>query len=81
MRTSNSPPDARHTEAACATMRRATRLVMLTGTPSLNRPFDLFRQVPSPLCQDRAWPTGACMLIGGILLHADLPEVSMQPFS
>ena len=45
MRANNVAPDARHTEAACAVMQGARRVIMLTGTPSLNRPFDLFRQV------------------------------------
>ncbi len=51
LRTSKRPPDALHTEALAATARRATRAVFLSGTPSLNRPFDLFRQVCSwPHC-------------------------------
>ncbi|KAK9794347.1 hypothetical protein WJX73_008577, partial [Symbiochloris irregularis] len=45
LRTSNQAPDARHTEACCAAMRSAKHIIMLTGTPSLNRPFDLFCQV------------------------------------
>ena len=45
MRTHNKPPDAAFTEAAAAVGRRAKRLLLLSGTPSLNRPFDLFRQV------------------------------------
>ena len=45
LRTSEKPPDARHTEAAVSAVRRSTRAVFLTGTPSLSRPFDLFRQV------------------------------------
>ena len=45
LRTSEKPPDARHTEAAVSAVRRSKRAVFLTGTPSLSRPFDLFRQV------------------------------------
>lgn len=45
MRTQNRAPDAFFTEVAAAVGRRATRLLLLSGTPSLNRPFDLFRQV------------------------------------
>ena len=45
LRTSEKPPDARHTEAAVSAVRRSRRAVFLTGTPSLSRPFDLFRQV------------------------------------
>ena len=44
LRTTKRPPDALHTEALAATARRAARAVFLSGTPSLNRPFDLFRQ-------------------------------------
>ena len=39
------PPDARATEAAVAAAARARRAVFLTGTPSLSKPFDLWRQV------------------------------------
>ena len=45
LRTSEKPPDARHTEAAVSAVRRSRRAVFLTGTPSLSRPFDLYRQV------------------------------------
>ena len=49
LRTSEKPPDARHTEAAVSAVRRSRRAIFLTGTPSLSRPFDLFRQVlPGP---------------------------------
>jgi hypothetical protein len=48
MRTHNKPPDAAFTEVVAAIGRRATRLLLLSGTPSLNRPFDLFRQVSAP---------------------------------
>jgi len=44
LRTSNRPPDAQHTEAVVSAVRLARRAVFLTGTPSLSRPFDLFRQ-------------------------------------
>lgn len=45
LRTSSHPPDAFHTEATTVVARRAKRAVFLTGTPSLSKPFDLFRQV------------------------------------
>ena len=45
LRTSNKPPDALHTEAVVCCLKLARRAVLLTGTPSLSRPFDLFRQV------------------------------------
>lgn len=45
LRTSGHAPDARHTEAVSVAFKRAKRAIMLTGTPSLSRPFDLFRQV------------------------------------
>lgn len=45
LRTSSHPPDAFHTEATTAVARRAKRAIFLTGTPSLSKPFDLFRQV------------------------------------
>lgn len=48
MRTSRRPPDALHTEAVASTVRRAARVLFLSGTPALNQPFDLFRQVGSP---------------------------------
>lgn len=48
LRTSNRAPDARHTEAVASAVKRATRAIFLSGTPSLSRPFDLFRQVGSP---------------------------------
>ncbi len=50
MRTQDRPPDSRNTEAAVAAVREAARAVLLSGTPSLSRPYDLFRQVaPRPL--------------------------------
>ena len=45
LRTTAREPDARATEAAAAAAGRAARCVMLTGTPSLCRPYDLYRQV------------------------------------
>ncbi|KAK9812930.1 hypothetical protein WJX72_005929 [[Myrmecia] bisecta] len=45
LRTTNHAPDARHTEAVCSAAQRAKRAIFLSGTPSLTRPFDLFRQV------------------------------------
>lgn len=45
LRTSSKPPDALHTEAVVAALRLARRAILLTGTPSLSCPFDLFRQV------------------------------------
>jgi hypothetical protein len=45
LRTSNKPPDALHTEAVVCCLKLARRAILLTGTPSLSRPFDLFRQV------------------------------------
>ena len=48
MRTCSHAPDARHTEAVAAAARRAQHVTLLSGTPSLSKPFDLFRQVRSP---------------------------------
>lgn len=45
LRTSSKPPDALHTEAVAAALRLSKRAILLTGTPSLSRPFDLYRQV------------------------------------
>jgi len=45
LRTSCKPPDALHTEAVVSAVKAARRAILLTGTPSLSRPFDLFRQV------------------------------------
>ncbi|KAK9866369.1 hypothetical protein WJX84_005962 [Apatococcus fuscideae] len=45
LRTSNRAPDARHTEAVVSVVKRAAHAIFLSGTPSLSRPFDLFRQV------------------------------------
>ena len=47
LRTSRRPPDALHAEAFAAAARQARRIVFLSGTPSLNRPFDLWLQVRS----------------------------------
>ena len=49
LRTTDRAPDSRNTEAAVATIKAASRAVLLSGTPSLSRPYDLFRQVASPL--------------------------------
>jgi SNF2 family DNA or RNA helicase len=46
LRTTNSRnADSPHTEAAVAAGAAARRLILLSGTPSLSRPYDLFRQV------------------------------------
>ena len=45
MRANGHAPDARHTEAVAAAAGRAQRVILLSGTPSLSKPFDLFRQV------------------------------------
>lgn len=45
LRTTGAPFDAQHTEAVWAVGRGATRIVLLSGTPSLSKPFDLFRQI------------------------------------
>jgi hypothetical protein len=42
--------DALHTHAVCAAVKRARRAILLTGTPSLTRPFDVFRQVRACTC-------------------------------
>ncbi len=47
LRTTDRPPDSRITEAAVAAIKAAARAVLLSGTPSLSRPYDLFRQVAS----------------------------------
>lgn len=43
--TTSRDHDSPHTEACVSVVKRARRAVLLTGTPSLARPFDLFRQV------------------------------------
>lgn len=46
LRTTNSrQADSPHTEAAVAAGSRAGRLILLSGTPSLSRPYDLYRQI------------------------------------
>lgn len=45
LRTTAVPPDSGYTEATVAALKRASRAILLSGTPSLSRPFDLFRQV------------------------------------
>lgn len=37
--------DSNITEVTVGACKKAKRVIMLTGTPSLSRPFDLFRQV------------------------------------
>ena len=49
LRTTAALPDARHTEAVASAARAARRVIFLSGTPALSRPYDLFRQVPSLL--------------------------------
>lgn len=46
LRTTNSrQADSPHTEAAVAAGSRVGRLILLSGTPSLSRPYDLYRQI------------------------------------
>ena len=45
LHTSSTSDDAIHTTLACELGRRAPHCLMLSGTPSLNNPFDLFNQV------------------------------------
>ena len=61
MRTSNHAPDARHTEAVAAAARRAQRVMLLSGTPSLSKPFDLFRQVGNEAGL-HSKPCGTCLV-------------------
>lgn len=69
MRTTEHPPDARHTEAVACVIKRARRAVLLSGTPGLNRPFDLFRQVISnriSFCLAQGWNinvAGLCLTV------------------
>lgn len=80
LRTSEKAPDARHTEAAVSAVRRSRRAIFLTGTPSLSRPFDLFRQVlPGPYlmsspkaCQFSAKPQP-------VLLPYPTPDLYLAP--
>ena len=44
LRTVDRAAGAATTEAAVAAVAAARRAVLLSGTPSLSRPFDLFRQ-------------------------------------
>ncbi len=48
LRTGDKAPDSGHTEATVRAVKVAEVAVLLTGTPSLSRPFDLYRQVHSP---------------------------------
>lgn len=43
--TSIKNTDSPHTEACVTTLSRANRRILLTGTPSLAKPFDLYRQI------------------------------------
>ena len=45
LKTADRAPDSTNTEAAVAAVKAAQTAVLLTGTPSLSRPFDLYRQV------------------------------------
>lgn len=45
LRTGDKAPDSGHTEATVRAVKAAEVAVLLTGTPSLSRPFDLYRQV------------------------------------
>lgn len=46
LRTTNSrQADSPHTEAAVAAGSNAKHVILLSGTPSLSRPYDLYRQV------------------------------------
>jgi len=47
MRTTTGLKDSSQTEACAGVVRGTRRALLLSGTPSLNRPFDLFRQVDS----------------------------------
>lgn len=64
MRTQNRAPDAFFTEVAAAVGHRATRLLLLSGTPSLNRPFDLFRQARSGARRGFLWSYWGCEVWG-----------------
>jgi hypothetical protein len=44
-RDSGSKGDRPLTKVALGVIKRAKRAVLLSGTPSLNKPFDLFNQV------------------------------------
>lgn len=50
LRTTDKATGSKNTEAAIAAVKAAKRAVLLTGTPSLSRPYDLFRQVHHALC-------------------------------
>ena len=45
LRTADRAPDSKNTEATVAAVKTSEVAVLLTGTPSLSRPFDLYRQV------------------------------------
>ena len=44
MRTTKKARDSKQTEACAAVVKRVPRAILLTGTPSLSKPFDLFVQ-------------------------------------
>jgi 5-methylcytosine-specific restriction endonuclease McrA len=83
MRTTLGRADSDLTEAAAALVKGAMRAVLLTGTPSLNRPFDIYRQVDAlcpgllgaskwdfgdAYCESKVLPTGRSAS-GGCRLH------------
>lgn len=80
LRTSNKPPDALHTEAVVAAVKAARRAILLTGTPSLSRPFDLFRQVGvtgcTCCCALQAHGRLACTMCSQHAPRASMPGVS-----
>jgi len=45
LRTADRAPDSNITEATVAAVKASNIAMLLTGTPSLSRPFDLYRQV------------------------------------
>ena len=84
MRTTLGRADSDLTEAAAALARGSMRAVLLTGTPSLNRPFDIYRQAdalcpgllgPSKwdfgdaYCESKVLPTGGRSASGGVRLQ------------
>ena len=84
MRTTLGRADSDLTEAAAALVKGAMRAVLLTGTPSLNRPFDIYRQVDAlcpgllgaskwdfgdAYCESKVMPTGGRSASGGCRLH------------
>ena len=45
VRSTKKPKDSKQTEAAAIMIRKVPRAILLSGTPSLSKPFDLFAQV------------------------------------